>query len=494
MLMKRKQLDFQEVLKLQHILTLWIPFLLTGVVAAAYITSHCLLYFELNPTVTYVNSFRHPVAEVPFPGISICSVNKISKRAVEEYARNITKMTKGLDEKDLIKRFELIGGLFDSTGFDIDDAYNLQVLLDTVFSTKPGFFDVYQFLKKLAPKCEELLLKCSWAGKIYPCNELFELRVSPEGFCCMFNYNRVGRKIMPVQVRHLNVIGTDMGLKVLLNSSVNDYFYSQRSTIGFIIQIFNSVFYPDILTGELSEFPLSPNSDMLVPLQINIINSDDEIRKYKIGQRLCYFADEQPRGYGIQYSQPECLLKCKLQNIQAVCNCIPFYTPRDFLDPPVSYCNLGHLECLSKYKVTWTSYRPTEETPDSLNEMEYALTCGACNPLCNLVEYEYQLDRSDLDPENNMFELDEFLFNETHLEESSLIRIYHPSPFCSQYKKQLIYSTNGLLANIGGILGVSIGCSLMSSIEIGYYATIKFYKYWKRSRETRSIGSLSNRL
>ncbi|XP_055914778.1 pickpocket protein 28-like [Eupeodes corollae] len=468
--------------------SIWIPFLLTGVIAGTFITGHCLYYFQLNPTVTYVNSFRHPVSEVPFPGVSICSVNKISKRAILEYARNISELHKDLDENVLLERFELFGGLFDSSGFDIDNAYDLQVFLDTTLSIKPGFFDIYELLIKLAPKCEELLRKCSWAGKIYPCEELFRREVTPEGFCCLFNYNRLGRKINETFIKYLDVFGKDMGLKVLLNTSLDDNFYSQRSTTGFIVQIFNSIFYPDILTGEMSEFPVSPNTDVLLPLQINFQITDDEVRNYKVGQRRCYFADELPKEYGMQYSQPECLLKCKLQNIQSLCNCIPFYTPRDFIEPPVSYCNLANLECLSRYKVTWTSYRPMEDSVESQQEMEYALTCGSCQPLCNMLEYEYQLDKSDFDPENIIFELDDFLHNETQLEDTSLLRIFHATPYCAQYKKQLIYSNNGLLANVGGILGISIGCSLMSLIEIAYYTTIKSFKYLKRLRETRAIG------
>lgn len=35
--------------------------------------------------------------------------------------------------------------------------------------------------------CEDVLLDCQWLNKPIPCEEVFELVLTDEGFCCAFN-------------------------------------------------------------------------------------------------------------------------------------------------------------------------------------------------------------------------------------------------------------------------------------------------------------------
>ena len=42
-----------------------------------------------SPTVTTVDSTSHPIWEVPFPAVAICNINKISKSAAWEVAKEM---------------------------------------------------------------------------------------------------------------------------------------------------------------------------------------------------------------------------------------------------------------------------------------------------------------------------------------------------------------------------------------------------------------------
>lgn len=42
--------------------------------------------FFIHPTVTSLVSSTYPVRKVPFPGVLICSLNKISKKRAEKMA------------------------------------------------------------------------------------------------------------------------------------------------------------------------------------------------------------------------------------------------------------------------------------------------------------------------------------------------------------------------------------------------------------------------
>lgn len=45
----------------------------------------------------------------------------------------------------------------------------------------------------MAPKCEDIIIKCKWDGMYMNCSQNFTLRASRDGFCCTFNYVRQNR-------------------------------------------------------------------------------------------------------------------------------------------------------------------------------------------------------------------------------------------------------------------------------------------------------------
>lgn len=50
-------------------------------------------------------------------------------------------------------------------------------------------FKPEMIMKEFILGCNEMLSNCSWLGVDMPCNQLFRMVKSSEGFCCSFNYN-----------------------------------------------------------------------------------------------------------------------------------------------------------------------------------------------------------------------------------------------------------------------------------------------------------------
>lgn len=46
-------------------------------------------------------------------------------------------------------------------------------------------------MKELMHPCHKLLEKCSWLGKFVPCDTIFRIAKSIEGYCCSFNYDAI---------------------------------------------------------------------------------------------------------------------------------------------------------------------------------------------------------------------------------------------------------------------------------------------------------------
>lgn len=55
------------------------------------------------------------------------------------------------------------------------------LLLKLNYTTERLMFELMQ-------PCENMLSNCTWLGKSQPCETLFRVAKSAEGFCCSFNY------------------------------------------------------------------------------------------------------------------------------------------------------------------------------------------------------------------------------------------------------------------------------------------------------------------
>lgn len=119
-----------------------------------------------------------------------------------------------------------------------------------------------------------------------------------------------------------------------------------------MVQVFQSLYFPDNSNGGVSEILVSPHEDIYLNMNVDNLKSEPSIRSYSVMKRQCYFEDENIENYGDHYSYSECLTKCKLRSIEALCNCIPFYIPANFIEQnkTIVYCSLAHLACLERYR------------------------------------------------------------------------------------------------------------------------------------------------
>lgn len=79
----------------------------------------------------------------------------------------------------------LLSGLLNTDSIDFDEALDLHNHLENIFGET---FNTREILKMLAPKCEDLLLECFWAGEKLDCKQNFKLMGFVDGTCCVFNY------------------------------------------------------------------------------------------------------------------------------------------------------------------------------------------------------------------------------------------------------------------------------------------------------------------
>jgi amiloride-sensitive sodium channel len=75
-----------------------------------------------------------------------------------------------------------MGRLYDADIEGVDQFAPFQEILDKVDANiTTGVFNAREKLLRLAPKCSDILVKCKWAGKLFNCSELLEMRRTMEG-------------------------------------------------------------------------------------------------------------------------------------------------------------------------------------------------------------------------------------------------------------------------------------------------------------------------
>lgn len=204
--------------------------------------------------------------------------------------------------------------------------------------------------------------------------------------------------------------GFDFGLMVLVNQLTDDYAFAMNSNIGCRILIFDTINFPDNISGALKEKFLSIGEEMFLSINARPTIGADGLRRYSKELRNCVFKDEisliyekyvptQISNWFLDYdykflrfsfySLSECLLTCRLADISRFCGCIPPH----FLNiiPNQNTCLLNDMPCLRRWKLKWFNLEPNVRP----NVITLDLHCPGCMPMCNFVQYNVESSTSN---------------------------------------------------------------------------------------------------
>ncbi|KAJ9583490.1 hypothetical protein L9F63_022162, partial [Diploptera punctata] len=342
-----------------------------------------------SPTVTTVDSTNYPIWNVPFPAVAICNINKISRSAAWNLAKNMSK-SRGVETEELFEMMRYLGRLYDHDSDHFEDIQKLHNIL----ANGSKSFDVTNIMKELTPKCSDLLIRCQWMGKLKTCSDIFDTRKTMEGYCCSFNYIRESDDFISEKSdlpTNLNVTGErmkspgyHMGLTVLVDPHPEDYFYPLISSYGTkvknLLLVFNPRDFPDTPSGGLIEKLVPPKNEVFFRLEATTVYAVSSVQNFDWKQRGCLFPNEGPALLG-SYSYSDCLMNCRILSIHTLCKCLPFYYPAK---GTTRNCGLLDIPCLNKYRDICASQSiecNTLKLPRTNPECEY------CYPSCSCITF-----------------------------------------------------------------------------------------------------------
>ncbi|XP_069675732.1 sodium channel protein Nach-like [Periplaneta americana] len=413
-----------------------------GMAAAILLINKVWTQYSTSPTITSVESTHYPIWNIPFPAVTVCQVNKVHlSAAVELYEQEFSQL---LSEKEYWAFVSQMAEIIQPEGVDM-----LQLDLNHIHEVlRNRSYNMETLMLRLTQTCSSMLIKCKWRGQVTSCSELFSMHKTDAGFCCSFNYHPPGAPDSMKSVpRRVNGAGYLTGLSMLIDPRLEDYYAALFSFYGTQILVHGNQDYPEISAKGIL---LSPRKEAFLQVSAASTYSTTEVRALSKEQRQCLFEDEQTLGYDTgesgDYSYSNCLIQCRMKHMADLCRCVPYFYPTGVFN------NL---------------YSPT--FVPGLDDNENAMMCD-CHPTCSDVTYSTEISEAPFF--KSPYDVTNF-YKEVDITNHSIIHVYFKEMSVMRFRRDVIYSWNDLLASFGGIVGLTLGASLLSFVEVFYFFTVR---------------------
>ncbi|KAF5276888.1 hypothetical protein FQA39_LY06439 [Lamprigera yunnana] len=298
-----------------------------------------------------------------------------------------------------------------------------------------------------------MLIECNWQSKTVPCEQLFQKVKTTYGFCCAFNYygmNDVSNLVASKPKNTSYIVGgagPALGLRVVLDLDREQYTSAIRPIYGLSVVVQSSIEFPEM---SLQSHTIEVSEELTLSVTPKVFQSTESIRGMNINKRKCLFDNEGQLEWSDKYSYKTCISECKARAIFHYCDCWPYYYPRI---RPRKICSLLDIPCLRKHKYNYSTLNKIGDD----KELSYADNCS-CHPQCNEVIYSLHSDRAKAS------EMVDFVKTN-----QSVLNVFYDTVGCHKTEKDVYNTWDRALSSVGGIIGLCIGGSIITIVEIIYF-------------------------
>ena len=449
---------------------------------AAYFISNVWQKWKETPIIIGLDPSATNIKDIPFPAVTICNMNQVKK----SFAKSLTA-----------QRDKIILESICTQGDSINDE-------DENIEGKWTY--VREFLLNASQSCDDMIQLCKFGMQRINCDESFKSVLTDEGLCCTFNavhpklmfndFDQLeedmtgeieystwspeggyqvdtvnGKKPYPVPVPGP---GSHMGLTLIINADVSNYYCSSTSSSGFKVLLHSPIETPKIANYG---FFVGTGMETKVVISPKISEASDLIRKVPIQQRQCIFANEANLSYYKIYSKNNCEMECSSKTTEEACGCTLYYMPRKFTNGS-KICNRKKANCYEKVLYNIAS------------SMVEEYSCNYCLPACFEINYGREISSSKLGTGDFITAEAIKKRGDAHYirDNLAIIHIFFIDNAYGGFTKSELIGFTEFLSNTGGLLGLFMGFSVISLIEIIYFLSLRPYCAQKRLELRRQIA------
>ncbi|XP_073824108.1 pickpocket 18 [Musca autumnalis] len=499
---------------LKHARSLWKLLIIAVIFWTHFIIINLIIQYIDQPTEVHMSTNRVHISNSPFPAFGVCEGNKFSRRKLQAYAERVFSIQQRFKHNFLAttpkEMFNYLLHLDDFYLFPNDEnkanetiLAKLDILLKVVHKTSD--YPIQDILTELGPDCENLIIRGIVYGIPVNISDYFRRRLTTNGVCCMFNYkresyayneeirngdNRFIREKQPIQFEANSILNS---IQFVLQSNREDFTVRDFDIEAFEITVFPQYDYPNIQSSHIGHILVDYYSIVEIPIQPEFYDSSDSIRQFKPTVRNCYFPDEGQKVLNRSYySIDECLLQCRSESMTKHCGCV---SPPMGAMKNLTYCNFNALPCLREWNAKWYDWNYFAHVRDENNESEGDSTtrhkCRHCLPTCDGVNFRIHLNEMTMRRAYGGKYSHGLLKDLSDSKPLAIVKLFFKQRFAQATEMDIIGDWVVLLNRFGGIMGLMYGFSIISLLEILYYATGKFLSFywnnWKLNIQKKAI-------
>ncbi|XP_045487114.1 pickpocket protein 28-like [Pieris rapae] len=460
----------------------WLTAFLCSIVCAGFFILNVYAKWRKSPMIVSINPEDMPLNKLPFPALTICNVNQAKKSVAERYMASGNSIEKKLLES------------LCSTQTDAD-------LFEDTIAESADWDHTRSFLINVTQPCEEMLAICIWSSEIMKCQDLFNAQLTDEGLCCTFNV--VHREMMfrnPRDLNDMNItfpspavdwtpengypddaphdgfpwkpqgIGTDHGLTLILDANIGEYYCASTKSVGFKILLHNPTETPNI--AKLGEI-YGPGIEARVAVKPRILDAQPALKYIDVSKRFCLFSSERNLGFYRTYTFKNCQMECEARRMLEICKCVLYYMPKN---KTTRICGKADAKC---YSDIWKYFPKNKDQ-----------SCEDCLPSCTEISYLERLSTAPLNKNliinyAQSLQMSRNMTSEYFTANMLVIHFYFEDKTFLRFTKGEIFGLTEFLSNTGGLLGLCMGFSMMSVVELLYFLTLRAMCVARRRQRVR---------
>ncbi|XP_072171565.1 acid-sensing ion channel 2-like [Diadema setosum] len=387
---------------------IWAVILTAAMLIAAVQIIQQVHYFATYPKS--VDVVVENVDELPFPTVAVCNFNKYRQSKISGTPFE-DLMTAAVDDPYTVGDYTRFNEALNNTGMD-------EIVSDMGHQKTAFFYGRFQ-------------------GDLVDASN-YTMKITDFGLCTMFNTEDVFRE--PLMAKGA---GLSFGLTVMLNVEQYDYFFDEmnRGTAGFQVYLFEKGTEPMVM--DLG-FAISPGSNVMVGVELH------ETHSLPPPYGSC---SDKPLKYYDRYGLAECQTECMTDIIVTVCGCKRAYMPG-----PARVCNPVEYVTCAKGLHYYASSHATCSCPQPCATVTYKPTISAAS--YPSIFWQNHLNKVYLSQFENNFPDDHFQNNMCYL------NIYFREMSIHRVSEYQAYTFTSLLCDIGGSLGLWLGGSILTIVEL----------------------------
>ncbi|XP_023161497.2 pickpocket protein 28 [Drosophila hydei] len=444
--------------------------------------------WQSTPVIIGTSPTLTPIQDIPFPAITVCSMNKAKKSFVASFQNGSVKhaMLQKACNQD-----------FDYARF-------------SSFKPRSKSNTFANFIFNISHKCDEMIVSCKFGQKTLPCTDLFREIFVDEGLCCIFNFlhpyylykhsdstlrdytsskglTDIAVDWNPIEgyPKHLPAgyyprpgigIGIYNGLQIVLNGHTDEYYCSSTNGQGFKVLLYNSIDQPrlkesglPIMLGHETNYRIVPNSYEAV----------QTIRKIDRKRRQCIFSDEQELIFYKYYTRRNCEAECDALYFIRLCKCIPYHLPLIYRNATV--CHIENFDCVNRAELTNVDGEST-----ACKEL--------CLASCHDVTYfpnPFSIPTIPFRHEGVSFQNDYFknFSADFIINNLAIVNFYHDNDYFRSHVRSSYTGLTEYMSLTGGIMSLMFGFSVVFIGELFYFIFLRslfdYIQNWCQKRRNR---------